>query len=156
MPPLAACWVSVHAPGGATEAAVRALCDSVRREVEERDGRTAAQGRLLEREGAGEAEEKGASAVLSSGHVCLIHAAQIAIALSRLRSASPLQRVPTADPQIVLARSVPQRPRPARPLSQEAQVLRRRLRRFPASNQWVGLPLDRERYGNEGPAWAKG
>ncbi|TNY17554.1 hypothetical protein DMC30DRAFT_104311 [Rhodotorula diobovata] len=28
VPPLAACWVSVHAPGGATEAAVRALCDS--------------------------------------------------------------------------------------------------------------------------------
>lgn len=36
------------------------------------------------------------------------------------------------------------------------KYLRRRLRRFPASNQWVGLPLDRERYGNEGPAWAKG
>ncbi|GAA5847373.1 hypothetical protein JCM9279_000262 [Rhodotorula babjevae] len=77
VPPLASCWVSVHAPRQATQEAVRALCASVQREVER-----------LERD------------------------------------------------------------------VKKLKYLRVRLRRFAANP--VGVPLDRERYGNEGPAWARG
>ncbi|GAA5901047.1 hypothetical protein JCM8208_007603 [Rhodotorula glutinis] len=111
VPPLASCWVAVHAPRQATEEAVRALYSSVQVEVEELERRAAERGRAVKRGGAEDVAAEKA-----------YHNAVARLALAQ----------------------------------KKRKYLRQRLRRFAQPQRLVGVPLDRERYGNEGPAWARG